>query len=283
LNKYAGSYEKYFDKYTNNNGGGNHEQYQGASPTELIEKSPVTESGSLDTLNLAAKADSSTGSQGNYKQYMDKYAGSYEQYMKKYAGKYQKYQNYQNDKACADKDATKITSAKDAQNQQELQEWMQGALQKVKCFVPDEYASYSTKDIDRQYKRRLAELNGAGEDTLSTKDTESSSSPFMTQDAVELIEKPTMAEKTQTASKTFLAKSTAAAETKVEELAKEAKHKAEIAQSQAEANLTLFADQVKSDPLTVVGASSLGAALACFVFFAVRHRRNVQIPVAQLG
>merc|ERR1711904_317375 len=96
-----------------------------------------------------------------------------------------------------------------------------------------------------------------------------------------LNEKPKMIEKTLTAKKTFLAKSdTAAAGAKTDQAAE---HKSEIAQSQAETNVALFADQVKPDATTAVPASLLGAALAFLVFFAVRYRRNVQLPVAQLG
>jgi hypothetical protein len=229
---------------------------------------------------------------------MDKYAGSYEKYMKQYAGDYQKYQNYQQYTDCGQTGAKKIASAKDANNTQELQEWKLGALEKVKCFVPDDYSSYATQTVERQYKNRLAELNTAGATTL---DTKSSSSPFVAEDAVDLIEQPQMVQKSQAAAKTFLAKSDAKTKddnedededededehedvAEDEDEAQPEEHESDIAQSQAEATLALFADQVKSDPMTVVGAPVLGATLACLVFFAVRHRRNVQLPVAQLG
>jgi len=226
-----------------NNGGSQSSDEDYASPLELM---------GLDT-NLDATA---TKSKGNYQQYMDKYAGSYEKYMKQYAGDYQKYQNYQKYKDCDS--FGKVRRAKDANTTAQLDEWYKGAKQRVTCYVPDAYSAskYASQEVHRQYKSRLAQLNKDGTASLATRD--SSDSPFEAEDALELVEKPPAAKK-------FLARS-------------EAEN-----YSEAVSNLTLFADQVNSDPMTVVGACSLGAAFAFFVFFAVRRQRSVQLPVAQLG
>merc|ERR1711904_477943 len=99
---------------------------------------------------------------GNYQQYMDQYAGSYKKYMNKYAGEYEKYQNYQKYKDCDS--SGKVRSAKDANTTAQLDEWYKGAEMKVVCFVPDDYSAnkYASQEVDRQYKRRLAELNNGG-------------------------------------------------------------------------------------------------------------------------
>lgn len=151
-------------------------------------------------------------------------------------------------------------SASDAKTKHHLDKWYSESKVNVHCYVPEQDVSYSLTDVRKQYKKRLHELDSTAESPLE----ELAEKP----QNIELVEKPQMDDKTQMAqksAKTFLAKS-------------------EIAQSEVAANLALFADQVNSDPVMLVGIALIGVAFACFVFFAVRHRQSsVRLPAAMLG
>jgi hypothetical protein len=94
-NKYASEAvdKQYKNRLAELNKGGSQSSDDYASPLELMGLDTLTPDAAATT--DAAATNSHKNSQGNYQQYMDKYAGSYEKYMKKYAGDYQKYQNYQ--------------------------------------------------------------------------------------------------------------------------------------------------------------------------------------------
>jgi len=212
--------------------------------------------------------DSQGNSKGNYQQYMNQYAGGQggsADYMKQYAGQYaaqyekygdyQKYMknNYHNEE---------IGSPKDCKTKVCLDEWYAGATGNVKTYVPGEYSKYADKTLDKQYQKRLAELEG-----LST-----TNSPLET---VNLDEENTPAAKSeiQKSAKSFMAKYHAS--TKATE--------AEKLRLQIAANLQMYADDVKANPAECVGMCLLGASFSALVFFAFFHRRNIQIHTTMLG
>merc|ERR1719316_1318393 len=104
-----------------------------------------------------SKGSSDTHS-GDYQQYIDKYAGGsvggkdgkggnfknyYEKYMKRYNNQEQN---------------NVVASAHDATNISALDAWKSAAEQNNKWYVPAAYASYANKNVERQYKERLNEL-----------------------------------------------------------------------------------------------------------------------------
>jgi len=249
----SGGYQKYMNQYAG--------KYMGGSGSQGGSQS--SDSSEMELLEQPAKktSDSSMGSEVNLDAGEQPQQHNYQDYVKQYAGNYQQYMNT-NNKECS----KEIGSASDAKTKDQLDKWYKGAKLNVHCYVPKEDVKYSLSDTHKQYEKRLHELDATTESPLEA-NLELAEKPQSDQ----LVEKPQMDDKTQMAqksAKTFLAKS-------------------EIAQSEVAANLALFADQVKSDPVTVVGMALLGVALACLVFFAVRHRRSsvrpVRLPVGMLG
>merc|ERR1712046_519847 len=93
--------------------------------------------------------------QGGSTDYMKQYAGQYAAQYEKY-GDYQKYMknNYQNE------NGQEIGSAKDCKTKACLDKWFAGATNNVKTYVPGAYSKYADSDVDKQYKKRLAQLEG---------------------------------------------------------------------------------------------------------------------------
>merc|ERR1711977_268374 len=235
---------------------------------ELRQLKKQTGSKKLQESQAAHSTGNSQGNQGNYQQYMNQYAGGQggsTDYMKQYAGQYaaqyekygdyQKYtkNNYHNEE---------IGSPKDCKTKVCLDEWYAGATGNVKTYVPGEYSKYADKTLDKQYQKRLAELEG-----LST-----TNSPLET---VNLDGENTPAAKSeiQKSAKSFMAKYHAS--TKATE--------AEKLRLQIAANLQMYADDVKANPAECVGMCLLGASFSALVFFAFFHRRNIQIHTTMLG
>merc|ERR1719281_293734 len=263
MKKYAGGqggdYQKYMKQYAGGGQGGS--QSSDSSATELLEQpakmaSELTkvEDGLHSLRNHQEPDNLDDGEQPQQKSSDD-----YQNYVQEYAGNEGDYQNYysgnMNNKECS----KEVGSAKDANTVHQLAKWYSEAKVNVHCYVPQEDVRYSLSDVHKQYEKRLHELDSTAESPL-----EELIEPLSN----ELVEKPQMDDKTQMAqksAKTFLAKS-------------------ETAQSEVAANLALFADQVNSDPVILVGMALLGVAFTCLVFFAVRHRQSsVRLPVGMLG
>eukprot|EP00746_Dinoflagellata_sp_MGD_P154911 gnl/MRDRNA2_/MRDRNA2_85113_c0_seq7.p1 gnl/MRDRNA2_/MRDRNA2_85113_c0~~gnl/MRDRNA2_/MRDRNA2_85113_c0_seq7.p1 ORF type:complete len:201 (+),score=43.84 gnl/MRDRNA2_/MRDRNA2_85113_c0_seq7:104-706(+) len=176
---------------------------------------------------------------------------NYQQYVDKYAGNYKKYmkqyasdyQKYQNTQKYMDCDSFGKVRSAKDANTTAQLDEWHKGAQKRVACYVPEDYSANKYASEEVDRQYKNRLAELNKDGTSTLATQDSS-PFEAAHAMELMEK------TQTAAKTFLANS---------------------------------ADQVKSDPMIVVGACSLAAAFAFFVFFAARRQRSVQFPVAQLG
>jgi hypothetical protein len=104
---------------------------------------------------------------GDYQQYEKKYAGAYQKYQNKYAGEYQQYADYQkyiqryskenNEKLQGDA----VQSARDANTTGQLDKWKDASRQNVQWYVPAEYNAYAKQHINKQYNRRLHELQNS--------------------------------------------------------------------------------------------------------------------------
>lgn len=182
MKEYAGGqggsqgYQKYMDMYTQGGQGGGYQQY-------MKEYAGGSQGGSQDYKQYYEKyMDKYTGGKqgasqqgGDYQQYMDLYAkggqgGDYQQYMKKYAGGSQGgsqggdykqyYEKYM--KKYAGHNQNSVGSANDAKNETELDTWKSQTTSMVELYAPAAYAKYASKNIDRQYKHRLQELEHPG-------------------------------------------------------------------------------------------------------------------------
>jgi len=51
-----------------------------------------------------------------------------------------------------------VRHAKDAENDDQLDDWKTHAEDRVKKYVPSEYAHYADGDVEKKYKERLSEL-----------------------------------------------------------------------------------------------------------------------------
>merc|ERR1712193_87459 len=53
-----------------------------------------------------------------------------------------------------------VRHAKDAQNEDQLDDWKTHAEDRVKEYVPSEYKHYAANDVEKKYKQRLSDLEG---------------------------------------------------------------------------------------------------------------------------
>merc|ERR1711904_707763 len=200
----SGDYQDYISQYS----GGSQSQAQAGDYKQYIEKygnQGGSKSQSGDYQQYISKfAGNRDGSQtGDYQQYMQKYAGgaqvgsksqtgNYQEYIQKYAsgnqanlqsssGDYKQYINGNSGGSYADPvdlSATPnqrsapldlyVRHAKDAQNEDQLDDWKTHAddriKDRVKEYVPSEYQHYANNeqlnDVEKKYKQRLSDLEG---------------------------------------------------------------------------------------------------------------------------
>jgi len=99
----------------------------------------------------------------DYQQYQNKYAGAYQ----KYEGEYQQYADYQKYIQRYSKESNQklsddaVRKAHDANTTGQLNKWRDGSRQNVQWYVPSEYSAYANSHIDKQYSKRLHELQSS--------------------------------------------------------------------------------------------------------------------------
>merc|ERR1711871_803228 len=103
-----------------------------------------------------------SGSRADYQRYMKHYAGAdAEKYAKNYATDYEKYMDrysYTGNQA--------VENAHSAKDQKQLNAWKASQVSAVKQYVPVDFEHYAVQHINKQYQRRLNELqNEANQQT----------------------------------------------------------------------------------------------------------------------
>merc|ERR1719326_1103311 len=141
---------------------------QGSTDAELEKELASLKTGAQGhqtNLDAGKQPQQTSSGAGNYQNYIKQYAGNY-------AGNYQKYMTMQNNKECKEE----IGSASDAKTKDQLNKWYSVAKVHVKCYVPEEDASFADSDVRKQYEKRLQELDSTTESPIEASE--------------ELVEKP---------------------------------------------------------------------------------------------
>merc|ERR1719465_220810 len=191
MKQYAGDYQKYTKQYagqrqsSGSSQGGDYQKYmkqyasdyqkymnQSASSAVALysdEQSKTTNQGGGYQTYMKEYA----GQNGSYQKYMKQYAGDYQKYTKQYAGQnsggssqggdYQKYmkqyagdyQKYMNQSSSS---AVELYTAEQAKTKSQLEDWKKSQSKNLDKYVPKDYQHYALENIDKQYKKRLQEL-----------------------------------------------------------------------------------------------------------------------------
>jgi len=154
----GGDYQKYMKQYAGDSG--NYQKYM------------------KDYAGQSSKG-SSQDSSSSYQKYMKQYAGGssqgssgyqkyYETYMKQYGqgstGGYQKYIEQYGNQNQSDSSAVALYSADDAKTKSQLEDWKKSQTKNLDKYVPQDYRHYALESVDKQYKKRLHELDNTTDD-----------------------------------------------------------------------------------------------------------------------
>merc|ERR1719421_2767260 len=141
MKQYAGDYQKYTKQYAGQNSGGSS---QGGDYQKYMKQY----AGDYQKYTKQYAGQSSSGSSQG---------GDYQQYMKQYAGDYQKYMNQ------SSSSAVELYTAEQAKTKSQLEDWKKSQSNSIDKYVPSAYRHYATQNIDKQYEKRLHELDNSSD------------------------------------------------------------------------------------------------------------------------
>jgi len=136
MKQYAGDYQKYTKQYAGQNSGGSS---QGGDYQKYMKQY----AGDYQKYTKQYAGQSSSGSSQG---------GDYQKYMEQYAGDYQKYMNQ------SSSSAVELYTAEQAKTKSQLEDWKKSQSKNLDKYVPKDYQHYALENIDKQYKKRLQEL-----------------------------------------------------------------------------------------------------------------------------